>query len=65
MNLVNEILLLSFSDSPGPGFRNRKVLENVIQHEKANHKFQYFGIECPYKGIKFIEKVLLEDRRLD
>ena len=37
----------------------KDVLEDASKHENANHKCTYFGSECPYKGIKFMEKVEL------
>ena len=39
----------------------KDLFEDAIKHENANHQCKYFGSECPYKGIKFMEKVLLEN----
>ena len=44
------------------------VLEDAINHENASHLCNYFGNECPFKGIKYMEKVelnLLSTLRFD
>ena len=43
-------------------FDNKKhVFEDAIEHKNENHQCKYFGSECPYKGIEFLEKVELKD----
>ena len=38
--------------------QNKKDLfEDAIEHKNPNHQCSYFGSECPYKGIEFLEKV--------
>ena len=52
---------------------NKDVFEDAIKHENANHKCKYikrkkglgpFGLwvdDCPYKGLKFLEKVEIKN----
>ena len=39
----------------------KDVFEDAIKHKNPNHKCSYFGSECPYKGIEFLEKIELKD----
>ena len=37
------------------------VFEDAIKHENANYQCKYFKSKCPYKGIKFMQKIELHD----
>ena len=37
------------------------VFEDAIKHENVNYQCKYFKSKCPYKGIKFMQKVELHD----
>ena len=40
---------------------DKSVFDDAIKHVNVNHQCKYFQNECPYKGIKFMEKVELKD----
>ena len=40
--------------------RNKDVFEDAINHENPNYLCKYFGRGCPYKEIKFMEKITLK-----
>ena len=37
------------------------VFEDQVKHKNPNYQCNYFGSECPYKGITFLEKLELKD----
>ena len=42
-------------------YDKKDVFDDAIKHKNPNHQCSFFGSECLYKGIEFLEKVEVND----